>query len=131
MCLELTPVVFDLHRAAGNNLALVLGFDGTKEDVDWPLALATKLGFAESASLDHDKSFHAEAKPVQKLSILPSKLIETLRVLGDEPFVARAGNGIIYHRADIAVLAPNLPTDLLRRVKDAFDPKHTLPELPG
>ena len=58
---ELTPVVFDLHRAAGNNLALVLGFDGTKEDVDWPLALATKLGFAESASLDHDKSFHAEA----------------------------------------------------------------------
>jgi FAD/FMN-containing dehydrogenase len=49
---ELTPVVFDMHRAAGKNFALVLGFDGTKEDVDWQLSLAAKLGFGEIATLD-------------------------------------------------------------------------------
>ena len=128
---ELTPAVFDLHRAAGKNFALVLGFDGTNEDVDWQLALATKLGFNESASLDYDKSFHVEAKPMRKLSVLPSKLIETLRLLGDEPFVARVGYGIIFHRTNFAPPQTNLPTNLLRRVKDTFDPKHVLPELPA
>ena len=149
---ELTPVAFDLHRLperelqpaststgqsaskrpeGGAPFAIVLGFDGTKEDVDWQLGLATKLGFTENASLDHDKSFHAEAKPVSKLSVLPSKLIETLRTLGHEPFVARAGNGIVYHRANIATPQANLPSTLQRRVKDTFDPKHILPELPA
>jgi len=149
---ELTPVVLDLHRIPERGLqsaststepstskrpevrapfTIVLGFDGTKEDVDWQLTLATKLGFGESANLDHDKSFHAETKPVRKLSVLPSKLIEILRTLGNEPFVARAGNGVIYHRANIATPQVNLPTTLLHRVKDTFDPKHLLPELPA
>ena len=149
---ELTPVVFDLHRiperglqpastSAGETLpkrpegrapfAVVVGFDGTKEDVDWQLSLAAKLGFQEAANLDYDKSFRADAKPVRKISVLPSKLIETLLALGNEPFVARAGNGIIYHRANLATPQANLPTNLLRRVKDTFDPKHILPELPA
>ena len=147
---ELTPVVFDLHRLPERGLqpastpvgetmpkrpegrapfAVVLGFDGTKEDVDWQFALATKLGVRESANLDYDRSFHADAKSLRKLSVLPSKLIETLRAFGEEPFVARAGNGIIYHQANIATRQSNLPTNLLRRVKDAFDPNHLLPEL--
>jgi len=149
---EMTPVVFDLHRLperglqpastsaadpalkrpeARAPLTLVVGCDGTREDADWQLGLATQLGFADSASLDYDKSFHTEVKPVRKLSVLPSKLIETLCALGDAPFVARAGNGIIYHRTNLAAPTPNLPTNLLRRVKDAFDPKHILPELPA
>jgi len=149
---ELTPVVLDLHRLPERELqpaststgpsaskrpegrapfAVVLGFDGTEEDVDWQLGLAAKLGFTENASLDHDKSFHAEARPFRKLSVLPSKLIETLHALGNEPFVARAGNGIVYHRANVATPPPNLPTHWLCRVKDTFDPKHILPELPA
>ncbi|MSU58284.1 MAG: FAD-binding oxidoreductase [Pedosphaera sp.] len=152
---ELTPVVFDLHRAVERGLqpaststgqsapkrpegrapfAIVLGFDGTKEDVDWQLSLASQLGFREAASLDYDKSFHADAKPAQRLSVLPSKLIEALRALGDAPFVARAGNGIIFHSAGTADVTPPLSPvirHLLRRVKDAFDPKQLLPELPA
>ena len=149
---ELTLVVFDLHRIPERELppastsadqsaskrpegrapfAIVLGFDGTKEDVDWQLGLATRLGFTENATLDHDKSFRAEAGPCRKLSVLPSRLIETLRALGNEPFVARAGNGIVYHRAQVATPQPNLPAHLLCRVKDTFDPKHILPELPA
>ena len=149
---ELTPVVFDLHRPADRGpqpastsasetmmkrpegrapFVVVLGFDGTKEDVDWQLALAAERGFQESANLDYDRTFRADATLLRKLSVLPSKLIETLGALGDEPFVARAGNGIIYHRANVTAPRPNLPTHLLRRVKDAFDPKHILPELPA
>lgn len=149
---ELTPVVFDLHHLPERGLqpasmsavkstskraearapfVVVLGFDGTKEDVDWQLALAAELGFQQPATLDYDKAFCAEAGSLRKLSVLPSKLIETVRTLGNEPFVARAGNGIIYHRANVPTPKPNLPTDLLRRVKDAFDPKHSLPESPA
>ena len=123
---ELTPVVFDLHGAP---FTVVLGFDGTKEDVDWQLALAAKLGFQGPASLDHDKAFRSTGASLRKLSVLPSKLIESLRALGGEPFVARAGNGIVFHRANAASGKPELPTHLLRRVKDTFDPQHLLPEL--
>ena len=147
---KLTPIVFDLHSTQERRLqpdststgqsastwpegrapfTIVLGFDGTKEDVDWQLALAVRFGFQQPATLDYDREFRAEASSLRKVSVLPSKLIETLRSLGDEPFVARAGNGIIYHRANIAMPPQNPPTHLLRRMKDAFDPKHQLPGL--
>jgi FAD/FMN-containing dehydrogenase len=125
---ELTPVVFDLYRT-NNNLTAVLSFDGTVEDVDWQLALAAKLGFSQTAAVDYDKSFRL-ALPCKKLSVLPSKLIEALRPLSDSPFVARAGNGIIFHRTDLPVAKSSAPEKLSRRLKDAFDPKHLLPELP-
>ena len=149
---ELTPVVFDLHRIperglppaatsaaepasqraeAGAPFTIVLGLEGTREDVDWQLALAAELGFQQPTPLDYDKSFRAEAGSLRKLSVLPSKLIEALRSLGEEPFLARAGNGIIYHRANLALPPRNLPTQLLHRMKAAFDPKRQLPELPA
>jgi len=143
---ELTPIVFDLHRLPERGLqpgptsdtklvslplTIVLGFDGTKEDVDWQLALAAKLGFQQPATLDYDREFRTKAGSLQKFSVLPSKQIESLRSLGNEPFVARAGNGIIYHRAYIPMPPQNPPIQLLRRTKDAFDPTHLLPELPA
>ena len=128
---ELVPVVFDLYHKVEEKLAVVLGFDGTREDVDWQLSFAANLGFRDSAGLEYDKSFHATAKPPRKLSVMPSKLIEALRSLGDQPFVARAGNGIIYHCSNIVSATASLPVTLLRRVKDAFDPKHILRELPS
>jgi glycolate oxidase FAD binding subunit len=80
------------------------------------------------AKLDYDRAFHLSESPAKKLSVLPSRLVEALRPLGNEPFVARAGNGIIYHRADVATPTAVLPTRLLRRVKEAFDPKGLLPQ---
>ena len=150
----LMPVVFDLHGVSERGLqpastsadeptpkrpegrapfAVVLGFDGTKEDVDWQIALAAKIGFCESSDYNYDRTFRGDVKPVNKVSVLPSKLIETLRPLGDAPFVARAGNGIIYHRVN-ALDTVSQPTpisrQLHRRVKEAFDPEHILPKRP-
>ena len=110
---------------------IVLGFAGTREELEWQLAKAAELGFTEQSSLDYAKAASGSASSFQTISVLPSKMIETLRALGPAPFIARAGNGIVYHRANVATPPPNLPTHWLCRVKDTFDPKHILPELPA
>lgn len=127
----LAPVILDLHDSP---LTIVLGFDGAKEDVAWQVALAANLGFGEPASLGFDRSFRADTRSLRKFSVLPSQLCETLRRLGAEPFVARAGNGIIYHRATTCVSPPSassIPRHLERRLKNAFDPQHRLPGWPA
>jgi len=53
-------------------------------------------------------------------------LISTLRSLGDESFVARAGNGVVYHPSAKPKEVPSL--DLQKRVKGIFDPKGVLAE---
>jgi len=120
----ITPVVLDLRPPS----VLVLGFAGTREDVDWQWSRSRELGFSEPANLDFEKSFwNAEA---QKISVLPSRIIETIAALGAVPFVARAGNGVIYCRGAKEIPKPDWPVHLMRRVKAAFDPCGLLPDLP-
>ena len=143
----ITPVILDLHNIGRddravrgseqhNNLfkspssaSVILGFDGTRDEVDWQITKAAELGFTESATLDYEKSF--QHKGANKLSVLPSKLAETLTQIGKAPFVARAGNGIIYYQGKpIAWPTSPIPKHLQQRVKDTFDPNHIFPELP-
>ena len=114
----LTPTVFDLISPA----TVVLGFDGTTEDMDWQLATAKGLGFSEAADLGYEAEFWKS--PGQKISVLPSRLVETIEGLGKVAFVARAGNGIIYHQGAAQASKEKLPTHLFQRVKDVYDPKH-------
>jgi FAD/FMN-containing dehydrogenase len=145
---DLTPVVLDLHqsgraesptpplpgqRAAGSEtqpypLSFVVGFAGTTLEVDWQLRRAAELGLTENATLDYEREFWAGNGTAQKVSVLPSRLIQTLRGIS-APFVARAGNGLIYHRG-----APR-PSDepaakLCQRLKQAWDPQNILPPPP-
>jgi FAD/FMN-containing dehydrogenase len=60
--------------------------------------------------------------------VLPSKLVEILRGL-DAPFIARAGNGVIYHRGAAMQSKQELPLELMRRVKAAYDPNNVLPDM--
>ncbi|HEY3860690.1 MAG TPA: FAD-binding oxidoreductase [Verrucomicrobiae bacterium] len=120
----LEPAVLDLHSPA----VLVLGLAGPREDVDWQLSRARALGFSEPANLDYEKNFwNGEA---QKISVLPSRLIETISGLGGVAFVARAANGIIYCRGALNMPKADVPVSLMRRVKEAFDPSGLLPALP-
>ena len=157
---ELTPVVLDLHNLSGRSLLhphslpsaptalgrgevweggarsatcfIVLGFAGTHEEVDWQLARARDLNLGEPSSLDYETRFWTEepVAPRHRLSVLPSRLTQAISVLGDVPFVARAGNGMIYYHGGPEPLGEGLPVELMQRVKDAYDPKHILPELP-
>lgn len=150
---ELTPVVLDLHCLAERGLqaasasegerpskrpegrppfTLVLGFAGTREEVEWQTARATELCQTAPASLDYDHRFWrtGSAEPVQRLSVLPSRLASALETLGAAEFVARAGNGVVYYRAGTPPPKAEVPAALTRGVKDIFDPNHVFPELP-
>jgi glycolate oxidase FAD binding subunit len=128
---EITPVILDLHSLSTNASAftVVLGFAGTREEVEWQVANAKELGFTQSTTLDYEKEFWGGVAGVRRLSVLPSKMIEAIRALSGVPFVARAGNGIIYCRSGAARRTEQLPKELLRRLKDAYDPNHIFPEL--
>jgi glycolate oxidase FAD binding subunit len=130
---EITPVVFDLHRlhpSDGQACTIVLGLAGTREEVEWQAGRAEALGFRESGSLEYERVFWGEEEIAQKLSVLPSRLIETAGGLKGVPLVARAGNGIIYFRGEPVPDQDKLPLELLSRIKVAFDPNHLLPEMP-
>jgi glycolate oxidase FAD binding subunit len=123
-----TPIVLDVHNLYG--IKVVLGFAGSPEEVEWQLACVAELGITEDSSLDYDAQFWGRPGVVQKISVLPSKICAALGELGDTPFVARAGNGVIYHRGAARARSEELPVALMRRVKDAYDPKHILPDVP-
>ena len=117
-------------QAGGNasTLSLLLGFSGAHAAVEWQLRLARSLGFAESAALDYNAAFHApELAPPHRLSVVPSRLVETLRGLGDIAFVSRVMNGVIYHRG-AAPHRQDLPRKLMDRVKATFDPSGLFPD---
>jgi FAD/FMN-containing dehydrogenase len=140
---ELTPVVLDAHRLEGTQsksersadslvrapISIVLGFAGTREEVDWQLAVARSLGFETETGLDYEAHFWNDSAPVSRLSVLPSRLAETIDDLGRRPFIARAGNGVIYFRGDMIPLKNNPLLELMRRLKNAYDPKNILPDL--
>jgi FAD/FMN-containing dehydrogenase len=133
---ELTPIVLDLvlgdtSREVGTRYCVVVGFAGSEEDVEWQLNLARRLGLEEPANLQYEAAFFAPDRPVPaRVSVLPSRLVETLDALGAVPFVARAGNGLVWHRGRLASVNTREPAKLGRLLKDAFDPNHILPQLP-
>jgi glycolate oxidase FAD binding subunit len=128
----LAPAVLDLHNVNTNHSFLVLGFAGSREEVEWQLGAARKLGFLETASLEYEKNFWATPPaPISKISVLPSRLIETITQRGGERFVARAGNGILYYHGAPPEPENNLPVHLWQRARQAFDPKNILASLPS
>src|SRR5688572_26337656 len=99
----LTPVVLDAHRLSAEvagEISVVIGFAGTHEEVEWQLQTATSLGFESSTDLEYEPQFWNKAEPVNRISVLPSHLTEAIARLDARPFVARAGNGVVYYRGE-------------------------------
>jgi FAD/FMN-containing dehydrogenase len=136
----LTPVVFDLHDLvpSARVSTIVLGFAGTREELQWQLSRAAELGFKEPSSLDYATAMSDSAGSFQTISVLPSQIVDTLRALSSATFIARAGNGIIHYsgpRAEDRAVAGRAGSSagvlkLGQRLKDEFDPKHILPDSP-
>ncbi len=110
-------------------ITLVLGFDGTREEVGWQKARLETICKATPTDLAYDQQFanNGVKNPVRRRSILPSRLTEEISMLGCEQFVARAGNGVVYYRGGIAPPKSEVPAVLMQRVKDIFDPNHIFP----
>ena len=112
----LNPTVLDLYSGT-----IVLGFDGSGDEVEWQLAKAHELGFVERGNLDYEKAFwQTNPETIRKISVLPSRLIETIQKQRGANYVARAGNGILYYHGAAQPSADNRPTFLLQRVKQIF-----------
>ena len=132
---EITPVALDFHDLPSMPaprsplFSLVAGFAGTVEEVEWQRARAAELSLNEATTLDHENHFWNGDSPPRRVSVAPSKVIETIRVLGDVPFVARAGNGVVYYRGGPPPVKEQSPVGLMQRLKSEFDPRHILPEL--
>lgn len=146
----LTPVALDLDNlqlSPGGpfQFTVFIAFAGSTEGVAWQRAEAVKLGFPAAsavrapadnpatplAPLPRSSAFWSNsASPVSHCSVLPSNLAAALAPLGQTPFIARAANGVFYHRSPAAFPAVAAPaSQLARRLKDTFDPHHILPEL--
>jgi len=121
---DLQPTVLDLHRIDTESLTLVVGFAGPSADVEAQSSEVYGLGFVDETSLDYDAAFRHSIPGFT--SVAPGQLVSTLRGLGDESFVARAGNGVIYHPGakPPEIRSPGLE----QRIKEMFDPKGVLPE---
>ncbi len=146
----LTPVVLDLDNlqlVPGQPFTFTVGaaFAGTVEEVAWQRASAAQLGFPACAPaaatgsqagtpltpLPHDSIFWNDPSIfVSHSSVLPSNLGSALSALGQTTFIARAANGIVYHRGAVASRPAGSASTLAQRLKDKFDPRHILPAAP-
>jgi len=116
---DLRPSILDIHNPP---LTLVAGFAGPKTDVEAQTLTANRLGFASKTTTDYDQNFRKNITTYT--SVAPANLIKKLRSLENDAFVARAGNGVIYHKNAVArdMQAPALQ----QRLRNAFDPKGIL-----
>lgn len=130
----ITPSVLDLHNDAshGGLFSVVAGFSGSFAEVDWQLGLAAELGFGEPAMLDYEQRFwDLETALPHRWSVPPTSVVDRLLELDGVPFVARAGNGTIYFHGENHRAQPAVPSALIRRVKETFDPHGILPAAPA
>ena len=113
-------------------LSVVVGFAGTQREVEAQVTQARMLGLNTPAGLEHETAFWASTKwdHCHHLSVLPEKLADRLGGLGDVAFIARAANGVAYYHGGEPSPKAEQPRHLWQRVKDAYDPRHILPDLP-
>jgi FAD/FMN-containing dehydrogenase len=129
----LTPVVMDLAGGRSDgSCAMILGMAGTEEDVAWQRQLARELGIDQPADWSYESEFWVANKgePPRQWSVAPSRLVEALAELDGEPWLARAGQGLVFHRGHERHSSRELPVKLMRRLKSDFDPNAVLPDLP-
>ncbi len=115
------PVIFDAHRMAGR-LTLVIAFAGAREDVAYQVELAQRITGWDRSSTAYD------AKLRNTFSVLPNSMADALAPIERGRFIARLGNGVIYHDGEPLMkrMIPNAA--LAARLKTAYDPHGILPD---
>jgi glycolate oxidase FAD binding subunit len=130
----LAPVLMDLHNlndtGATGGYRLVLGFAGYRESVEDEVARARALGVTEPTEWKEQDRFWSEQPRARRVSVLPSRTVDTIAGLGAGSVLAHAGNGVIHYRGGQEPPEPEAPWELLRRVKATFDPEGRMPAPP-
>jgi FAD/FMN-containing dehydrogenase len=129
----LDPAVLDLDGMTDPlQPAVVVGLEGSAAQVDWQRDQCGHLGITRTASLDYEARFwDLPPEPVPRsISDLPSQLLHAVHPIQNAPWMARAGNGLIWHRSALESAPSRLPAVLLQRVKSTFDPNQVFPANP-
>lgn len=130
----LAPVLMDLHNltdvGAKGGYRLVLGFAGCRESVEDEVARARALGVTDPTEWKEQDRFWSEQPRARKVSVLPSRTVESIAGLEADSVLAYAGNGVIHYRGGQEPPEPEAPWELLKRVKATFDPEGRMPALP-
>jgi len=127
---ELCPVALDWHRLKpGSAVKVVIGFAGTEQEVDWQVEQLNGAGMNELESPGCDREFFTHARAPKMSSVLPSNLGEAIARLEGEPFVARAGNGVLWASKKVGTTRRNRELEV--RLKSMFDPENLFPDLPA
>ncbi|MFT4692086.1 MAG: hypothetical protein ACJASX_000185 [Limisphaerales bacterium] len=125
------PIVFDWVRVdAAKSVVVVLGFAGNEQDVVWQQDVVAKLGVHKCADLEYGRQFGADGK-LKRQSVLPSKLGEFIESIGRVPFVARAGNGLVFSEHLEPTSNKTRSHTLEGRLKAELDPAGLMPPLPA
>jgi FAD/FMN-containing dehydrogenase len=121
------PVILDVHNFTGKP-TLVIAFAGPREDVDYQARIVREVGITNSGSLNYNEEFWAQPAEIQKASVLPSETINILKKIVPARFVARLGNGVVYHKGTAFKQTTEMPLKLMQRLKQAYDPNAVFPE---
>lgn len=117
------PVIFDAHNSQGS-ITVIVAFAGNREDVDAQVKLTRAIGFEPTEASDYLAGFGTE-KGVRKISVLPSRCVEILRLCKAEQWLAHLGNGIVSYRGgqEFQSDQPEAHSRLSARLREAYDPK--------
>ncbi|HEX7859157.1 MAG TPA: FAD-binding oxidoreductase [Verrucomicrobiae bacterium] len=121
------PILFDAFSHFGQ-ITCIAGFAGSREDVEAQTQIALAIGFQASSESKSPISLLSSFASSRPISVLPSRTIATLEQLRPTDFLVHLGNGIIYYRGGIPSQPTQIPTALMNRVKNAYDPKKIFPE---
>ena len=120
------PIVFDAHNLSGKIL-VIAGFAGNREDVESEVKLAGGIGMRPMECEEYAGRL-LKSGGVNKLSVLPTRVIDTLKNIAAEKWLAHLGSGVIYHLGGNQLPEETMPVKLMSRVKQAYDPKRIFPD---
>lgn len=120
------PVVFDAYKFSAT-ISVIAAFAGNREDVEEQITIAREIGMNPTERADYAAGFFENGE-TRKVSVLPSRVVETLKTIRAEPWLAHLGNGMIYHRGGKIIQEPPMQVKLMDRVKQAYDPKGIFPD---
>ena len=132
--LHLAPVSLDAHNLdrkgqPSDRYHLVLGFAGSEEEVTSQVDRLNEIESSRSSRYDYETAFWGTDVPIRHASCLPTEMGAILRDLEGSAWVARIGNGVVYHHAESPAPARK-PSPLEVRLKALFDPEGVLPPIP-
>ncbi|RZO57930.1 MAG: FAD-binding oxidoreductase [Limisphaerales bacterium] len=113
--------VLDLAQSAGSTPRIIVGFSGAAADVESQSRQLQEITGFTQVDLSHD-TWRTEQSN-HPVSVAPGDLVDCIQNHNPEQYVARAGNGVLYHPGT----APERkPSAVEQRIKKLFDPRGIL-----